>query len=285
VAPSYEEVERLARERLPPDVAEKWIKLLRPAARLRYARPGEAMVGEIGGQPSLPESAVWPEWEGHGPLAYVGSIDCGALARIQLDIPIPPSGRLAFFFIDYSPNSLVTYQDPQSLVGARIIYIPPGVRVTLRSTPPGITAYTHVNLHAECVATYPNFEHPVLIRAFRAPNEGRQEFLAHPVNDEAFIEALWDLEPGPRHQLGGYATPIQGPVEYEVAIAARGGKADRSDPRLEHEALDWKPLLQVDSDAVAGMLWGDVGMLYWMIQPTDLQERRFDAASFTWQCH
>ncbi|WP_307936554.1 DUF1963 domain-containing protein [Salinispora arenicola] len=31
-------------------------------------------------------------------------------------------------------------------------------------------------------------------------------------------------------------------------------------------------------------MWGDVGMLYWLIRPEDLTARRFDRALFTWQC-
>ncbi len=285
VTASYEAVERLVRERLPSDVAEKWITLLRPAARLKYARPGDSIVAELGGQPSLHEDAIWPEWEGHGPLAFVCSIDCGALASMQLDIAVPAAGRLAFFFIEYAADSPVTYQRPESLAGARILYTPPGVSVLPRSSPPRSKTHPRINLTAERIATYPNFEHPALIRAFREPAEDRRKFLEHPVNDESFVEALWDLEIEPRHQVGGYATPVQGPVEYEVAIATRGGKPDWLDPSLEGEAIRWALLLQIDSDKIANMLWGDVGKLYWMIQPGDLRARRFDAASFTWQCH
>jgi uncharacterized protein YwqG len=32
------------------------------------------------------------------------------------------------------------------------------------------------------------------------------------------------------------------------------------------------------------MMWGDSGILYWLIRPDDLAARRFDGAAFTWQC-
>jgi len=285
VIASYEVVERLARERLPSDIAEKWIALLRPAARLRHARPGDQIVGELGGLPALTEDTAWPEWDGHGPLTSVGSIDCASLSRMRLDIGVPTAGRLAFFLLEYDPDALVTHQDPESLAGARVIFIPPGVRTTARPCPSDNKPYPHINLSAEAVATYPNFEHPALIRAFQAPSEDRQMFLEHPVNDDAFVEALWELEAGPRHQVGGYATPVQGPVEFEVAMAALGGKVAWSDPSLEREAARWSMLVQVDSDDDAKMMWGDVGMLYWMIRPADLEARTFEGASFTMQCH
>ncbi|MFD3645178.1 DUF1963 domain-containing protein [Streptomyces cyaneofuscatus] len=32
------------------------------------------------------------------------------------------------------------------------------------------------------------------------------------------------------------------------------------------------------------MMWGDAGVLYWLIRPEDLAERRFERAMSTWQC-
>ncbi|MFC8285697.1 DUF1963 domain-containing protein [Streptomyces cyaneofuscatus] len=34
----------------------------------------------------------------------------------------------------------------------------------------------------------------------------------------------------------------------------------------------------------ADMMWGDAGVLYWLIRPEDLAERRFERAMLTWQC-
>ncbi len=77
---------------------------------------------------------------------------------------------------------------------------------------------------------------------------------------------------------------MQGDVEYEVAQAALGVSVDWCDHALACEAGRWLLLAQVDSDDNANMMWGDVGMLYWLIRPEDLTARRFDRALFTWQC-
>lgn len=42
--------------------------------------------------------------------------------------------------------------------------------------------------------------------------------------------------------------------------------------------------LSASYDDTAKMMWGDVGKLYFMIRPDDLQARRFDQARFMWQC-
>ncbi|WP_297539925.1 DUF1963 domain-containing protein [Amycolatopsis sp.] len=41
-------------------------------------------------------------------------------------------------------------------------------------------------------------------------------------------------------------------------------------------------LAQIDSEG--DMMWGDFGILYWLIRPEDLAARRFANALFTWQC-
>jgi hypothetical protein len=195
---------------------------------------------------------------------------------------------LAFFYFDgqYDEGrSLVFYEDPESLEGSRVLYVPAGASAVARSSPAGITPHPQIDLTARQVATYPNSEHRVLIEAFQKPGDDRRAFLSHPVNDDRFIEALWELETGPVHQVGGYAFPVQGPIEYEVAQATLGGNIPWTDPALEREARTWKLLAQIDTDDRARMMWADAGMLYWMIRPNDLAAGDFDAASFTWQCY
>jgi uncharacterized protein YwqG len=282
-----EAVERVAREHLPREVAETWIGLLRPAARLKRADSGEPVVGQLGGLPNLHESAAWPTWTDHGPLTFVASVNCETLASKGLDIALPRDGALAFFYFDGQyddAQSLVIFEKPESLEGSRVLYIPADATTIPCACPRGIEAYPRVALSAETVATYPNFEHPALNEVFRLPGQDLRSFLDNPVNDNAFMEALGELELGPVHQVGGYARPIQGPVEYEVALATLGGKIARKDPTFEQEARAWKLLVQIDSDDDAKMMWGDVGMLYWMMRGRDLATRAFDAASFTWQC-
>lgn len=272
---------------LPGDVAETWIRLLRPAARLKHAESGDPVVGQLGGLPALHDSAAWPTWTDEGPLTFVASIDCEALLSISLDIALPREGTLAFFYFDGQyddAQSLVIFEEPETLQGSRVLYIPADATAVPRPCPAGIEAYPRVDLSAERVATYPNFEHASLIEAFRAPGEDLRSFLDHPVNDDRFMEALDALETGPVHQVGGYARPVQGPVEYEVAVATLGGKIAQKDPSLAREARKWRLLAQIDSDEAAKMMWGDVGTLYWMMRSSDLMARAFGAASFTWQC-
>src|SRR5258708_24370215 len=59
---------RLARQRLPAVVADRWAGLLRPSFHLRAAVYAEAPVGRVLGGPALPDGRVWPRFGGRGSL-------------------------------------------------------------------------------------------------------------------------------------------------------------------------------------------------------------------------
>lgn len=275
-----------ARQHLPADVAEAWLSLLRPGIRLTTAEPGDGPpVGYLGGEPELPDDLAWPVWEGHGPLSFIACVDCAALPPAATGIGLPADGRLLFFYFDGQYDdceALVFASDPESQAGARVLYVPSDQPGTQRATPQGIEPYTRVRLTSRVVATAPSYDHPVLHQAFGATFSQDAE-PQHPLRQREFCSAIDDGE-GPLHQLGGYAYPVQGDVEYEVAQAALGGGVDWRDPALATEARRWALLAQFDSDDGADMMWGDSGMLYWLIRPDDLTARRFDRAMFTWQC-
>ncbi|KNB53276.1 YwqG family protein [Streptomyces caatingaensis] len=272
----------LARRHLPEDVAERWIGLLRPGLRLERAAEGaaEPVVGRLGGLPELPENEERPVWEGHGPLSFVASLDCAALPSAGLDIALPADGTLAFFFFDGQVDdgeAVVAPDDPGSRAGARVLYVPEGVRLVEHPAPEGIRPYPAIPLTARPVTTAPYLWHPVVHREFGAVPDD------HPLRDEEFEDALWELSESPEHRVGGHAEPVQDEVESEVARGALGSPP-WDDPRIAQEALRWTLLAQFDSDDDAGMMWGDCGTLYWLVRPEDLARRRFDRAMFTWQC-
>ncbi|MFI9719903.1 YwqG family protein [Streptomyces sp. NPDC052396] len=272
----------LARKHLPEEIAERWTGLLRPSLRLdKPTGTGrDPVVGRLGGLPALPEDQEWPVWEGYGPLSFIGSLDCAALPSAALDIALPADGALLFFYFDgqLDDGSAVVWPgEPETQAGARVLHIPADVPVTDRAAPAGILPYPEVPLTARVETTAPSPWHPVVHREFAPMPED------HPLHDEQFQDALWDHFDGTEHRIGGYPTPVQDEVEYEVAQGALGNPPPE-DPRIGPEALRWVLLAQFDSDDDADMMWGDGGVLYWLIRPADLAQRRFDRAAFTWQC-
>ncbi|MGK5637659.1 YwqG family protein [Streptomyces sp. URMC 126] len=284
--PTADTLRAIARAHLPSDVAERWLALLRPSARLVPAADGEAPAGALGGLPRLPDDVEWPEWEGHGPLAFVASVDCAALSVAALDVPFPTDGTLNFFFFDGridDGEACVDPGDPETWPGARVVHVPEGTPVSPREAPVGAEAYPRVPLGVRAevtAATDP--DHPVVEAEFAGDLASGEPYIEHPVHGRAFCDALWRLGNGTAHRIGGWADTVQGPVEPEVARGVLGAKWD--DPRVAEEAREWTLLAQIDSDAAADMMWGDTGALYWLIRPRDLAERRFDRAMLTWQC-
>jgi hypothetical protein len=86
----------------------------------------------------------------------------------------------------------------------------------------------------------------------------------------------------------GNPDPVQGPVEIEIAYGLLSGggrtKLDWRDPAVVAASRGWLLLAQFDSDDQAGFMWGDAGVLYFMIRPDDLATATFDSIGFTWQC-
>ncbi|QKW09938.1 DUF1963 domain-containing protein [Streptomyces sp. NA04227] len=271
----------LAHESLPEEIAERWTGLFRTSLRLAKAEGDEGrVVGRLGGLPELPEGVKWPVWESEGPLSFVAAVDCAALPSGALDIPLPPDGTLSFFYFDGQLDeglNPVDPADPDTWAGAQVLYTPAGVPVTLREAPEVLQPYAEIPLTASPEATAPDLEHPLVQREFGPLPD------THPLRDEEFEEAMWDLAEGAEHRIGGHADPVQGPVEPEVAHGVLGNPP-WDDPRIEEEALNWVLLAQFDSDDDTDMMWGDGGALYWLIRREDLAERRFDRARFTWQC-
>jgi uncharacterized protein YwqG len=74
------------------------------------------------------------------------------------------------------------------------------------------------------------------------------------------------------HQVGGTAFSIQRPVEAECA-------------RFSGVGDDWRLVLQIDSDPVAGMQWGDNGRIYVCARCEDLIGRHFDRCWTLMQCY
>lgn len=104
-------------------------------------------------------------------------------------------------------------------------------------------------------------------------------------------------DPGTHHYLLGYATPIQGMVEWDAAVHSQQLKYDRVGrvslyrypggciANLDAEAAKWQFLFQIDTDDSLNVMWGDMGTLYICIPKISLRERRFEDCWTVFQCY
>lgn len=300
VANEANDLAKLARLHLGNDLAERWVTTFAEATRLS-ARPATAgpdeqgprgapdVVGWLGGVPPLPSGTDWPAWDDFGPLSHVATLDC---ARLYPSVPVtvraagfPADGLLSFFYFDGSVDEDDEDVDAVSILygtddGARVVYTPPGVDTVEQIPPAPLEPYRRVDLIAETVLTYQDIFHPDLYVGGRQADGWKALFPA--------LDDLRRQHPGPAHQVGGHPDPVQGPVDMEVSYGrlSHGGKLrlDWADPAIVTLAREWLLLAQFDSDDAPDFMWGDCGMLYFMIRPADLPRKDFAQVAFTWQC-
>jgi hypothetical protein len=219
-------------------------------------------------------------------MAHIATLDCRQLyprlPETMRSAGFPSDGLLSFFYFDGQVDCGVEVVGALFGTGdgARVIYTPPDVPVVPIEPPAPIAAYRSVELTAERVLTWPTWEHPDLHDGGK-PAEGWDALF------EA-LDAVRQATPGPLHQVGGNPDPVQGPVEIEIAYGLLSGggrtKLDWRDPAVVAASRGWLLLAQFDSDDQAGFMWGDAGVLYFMIRPDDLATATFDSIGFTWQC-
>lgn len=295
--PTYHELAALAEQHLGPAVARAWLEHLAPAVRLAHAQPGDLVVGQLGGLPMLPVN-TWPVWAGHGPLSHVMSLDCSKLSPMLPTLRLPASGVLSFYYFDGQFDdyrSTVGTWDPGTLAGVRTLWFdpdepaPPELRPVVTQPHAGLKPFSAIALTPIPTLTWPIWEHVELRRIWeahglRGPMPGLQ-----PDPVDALYDALHERGyVAPNHQLGGHAVPEQSAVEMDLAVGSlhRAGvtKIDYESPEFEEHERGWQLLLQIDTDDDAEMMWGDVGKLYFLMRPADLEARNFGEVGFTWQC-
>lgn len=289
---TFDDVTRLAHQHLDAGTAKAWLPLVRPAVALDEAAQDDGVVARLGGHPRLPAGTPWPQWDGIGPLSYVGELDLAALATIGHDpgIPLPAEGRLAFFVLDDLDD--YGFADGANLDSFRVLHLlDDGAPVP---APDGAQVYAEQALTARQVVTAPDGFHPALPAVLGVDADADYPaWLDHPVKAPAFFDALESLRgPLPRHQVGGWAIAVQSPVEVEAAhqevTRRRSLERDLIGPcrpeslNIQAEMDRWVLLFQVDS--YDGVLWGDVGTLYWLARPEDLARGDLSDTRFVMQC-
>jgi uncharacterized protein YwqG len=123
----------------------------------------------------------------------------------------------------------------------------------------------------------------------------QSDYLALDFNDnDGNFEALNDeLYPddAATNKLLGHSNNIQDGMETECELVTNGlycgdgsGYNNPQAKKLKENYKNWQLLLQVDSIDEAGMMWGDVGRLYYWIKKEDLENRKFENAWMILQC-
>jgi len=229
----------------------------------------------------LPANVAWPEHNGTR-LDFLARL---SLSEMQAAEPIdwlPQSGALLFF---YDTVGQPWGYDPEDR-GRWCVLLAhdlPGNAHATDFPAPGLKPNVPFRyVHAEAVRTLPPSERQVL-QALDF-NDAECDELSR-LSDLAFRGL-------PRHQLGGFPSPIQGDdMELECQLASHGVNcgtpAGYSDPRaiaLAPAAAEWRLLMQFDTDDDLGLMWGDGGTLYFWVQESEARHSRFSNVWLVLQC-
>lgn len=254
---------------------------LKPEVRIvpERANEDEMPLGQskIGGRPDMPRSVEWPLEDNGKHLTFLAQIN---LEELPNEVPIehiPERGILYFF---YREDQDFWGESAENAAGFRTLFIKQPVGLERRETPATFTLmrngrYAPCKLSFHPAYSLPNWEH-----SFVRAQLGRDCIDAY-----SDITSSTDL----RTKLFGHSNNVQGTMEYECEMVARGYNWQTNPEHLEKEIAvsqyQWKLLFQLDSEAEAEMMWGDVGKLYFWIREADLRAQHLDRTWMILQCH
>ena len=263
-------------------VAEPLASAVEGGVRMRAeaAEDAHILVGssKMGGRPDMSPDAAWPRWN-RGPLSFICQLNLDDVQAFACCQALPRTGRLLFFYDSVQQRWGF---DPNDRESFSVIYTrSPEASLRRRNWPDDLVQearFDPCSLTLCEVLTLPPWE-SILVEQLQLTEEEADRYAA-------VVEAL-ESEEGEegRHQLLGHPSPIQQEMQLECQLAANGiyvgdqlGYADPRRKRLEPGALEWRLLLQLDSEQQARMTWGDLGRLYFWIREADLRGQQFHEA-------
>lgn len=277
----------LAREQGLAPHLETLERLCVPSLRLR-PRKRSKLKSRLGGLPDVPTGFAWPVGSTGEPLVFVAQIDLAEVHAAELPgaAALPERGMLAFFH-GHEPSP-----DGEHLGNAgRVLFFDGSAPLARARAGKGHVALPSIPIAFELqTEELPSLESPHYALMLAEAGAGDPDGAAFDVFGDFVAEygqrGVRDEDERPVHRLLGYADPLQSDVNLDTEGHAT--KLPFSAWRtLDHHraAARWRLLLQVDSDAARDVLFGDGGVLAFMIREEDLAERRFDRVWVDWQSH
>ncbi len=229
------------------------------------------------------------------PLSFIAQINLADVRSAgPVDPDLPDTGLISIFY-----DTLIQPWGFQvsDHVGTKILYHPgnAGAQSLARSSPPAeltqVPGYTALP-PAACQHRAAIAPLHWMLASFERLDLPQNVSTAYRDWNDQHNASSSDGDDWRCHRVSGWPTPVQGDMQTEAALIAKGyylgdsvgyraGKAKGDDA----EAVDWVLIAQIGSDEEAGLMWGDVGQLYVWIHRRDLKARRFEKALLFQQCY
>lgn len=263
-------------ERLPAELQPHLDRLqatVRPCVHLQIgaAPPAKRWHSALGRILYWPADKAWPKDENDRPLFGLLQLNLAELPALP---DFPQHGMLQFFLSDdafWGANPL----NPRQQENFRVVY---------HDDPEPETT--------ELLADFsflPLYEDLPLQRDICLAISGTLGEMPMPPHDYRFADTLEDIFVN----FGDLQWDMLG--AYKKAIATVGhrlggyGSFVQDDPRQASDVPSWELLLQLDTDAQAGLVWGDYGVAHWFYAPgpaeRGLEEKPapFEAVWYGWE--
>lgn len=234
----------------------------------------------LGGKPMVSSSFEWPR-KNAKPLGFIAQLDLKEINSDKIVDWLPNVGRLLFF---YDQEEWPWGFDPKDRGGWSVIYDSGSSDLNLQDTPP--------DMNAEHIAPTTKYIERELFTSY--PDGQRVDFDAIGLSeDDEYFDFLHEhFGDEPRHQVGGFPSPVQNDcMEEECQLVSGGvycgnpeGYSSKQAEMLRAKENDWRLLFQIDSDDEAETMWGDMGMLYFWIRESDARKYKFSDVWMVLQC-
>ncbi len=292
---SLQKLRALVQSGILPPYADQVADLILPSIRLRTTRTpdDDIPIGatKFGGLPDLPVGAVWPKETGTGKhIPFLAQINLHEVEAFDRSHTLPRNGILFFFYNGYddsvaetsviqysgSSASLKRHTLPNSLVRPRRTSW--WQKIFTKRHPPSPFLSCCVTLSIE--VTCPWWE------SFYLERIATDEMAPIDAYTEEFLDGYTDMHGGSDrvHRLLGYPDGIQG-SGFEAHFVESILEREELTPKDFDMLLEWKLLLQIDSDCAMGTMWGDLGRVYFFIREQDLSAGNFSKVRVTGDCY
>lgn len=243
---------------------------------------------KFGGCPDLPPDIDWFRTEiADIPMSFLAQVNLAEAAPFDVENKLPKQGML-YFFYDCSPDGMVWGFDPEDSDGWKVFFYDGDLSLlTRRKTPDDLEAddngmlFGAARMCFESCMELPSPESD-LCNSIDLPDEE---------DDDLYWDWVDDACADGTNKLLGHADPVQSGMELEceyvthkISCGTPDGYRLAKQQGLDKNAKHWNLLLQIESNEELGMMWGDLGRLYFWITDEDLAARNFENSWLILQC-
>jgi uncharacterized protein YwqG len=228
----------------------------------RKTKPWES---KVGGVPYMPKETVWPVAPDGKALFFLAQLNFADMPHLT---PFPEKGIVQFFIHDDDLYGM-DFDDGENPDTFRVLFYPDPVKDEK-------VLETKVNIPEDfdLLPHHPDESYPLVFTLEEgvAPATDYRFYQAHGADFfRQFGEKEWDVQEdfskklrADGHKVGGYAYFTQ------------------DDPRRPDDPM--LLLLQLDSDELMDLMWGDMGVGHFFIREADLAKGDFSRVLYDWDC-